>query len=66
MTTSVAPRQLERLESQLTALRNGAIRFEQSFAETRPCAFCQGIIGRMDEHYVKRRATLRKLSVATL
>ena len=33
MTTSVAPRQLERLESQLTALRNGAIRFEQSFAD---------------------------------
>jgi pyruvate kinase len=28
--------------------------------------FLAGIIGRMDEHYVKRRATLRKLSVATL
>jgi pyruvate kinase len=28
--------------------------------------FLNGIIGRMDEHYVKRRATLRKLSVAQL
>ncbi|MGD8644767.1 MAG: pyruvate kinase [Chromatiales bacterium] len=28
--------------------------------------FLDGIIGRMDEHYVKRRATLRKLSVAQL
>lgn len=28
--------------------------------------FLAGIIGRMDEHYVKRRATLRKLSVASL
>ncbi|MBK1646188.1 pyruvate kinase [Thiocapsa imhoffii] len=28
--------------------------------------FLNGIIGRMDEHYVKRRATLRKLSVAQI
>jgi pyruvate kinase len=28
--------------------------------------FLNGIIGRMDEHYVKRRATLRKLAVAKL
>jgi len=28
--------------------------------------FLSGIIGRMDEHFVKRRATLRKLSVADL
>lgn len=28
--------------------------------------FLSGIIDRMDEHYVKRRATLRKLSVAQI
>ncbi|HBG95468.1 MAG TPA: pyruvate kinase [Chromatiaceae bacterium] len=28
--------------------------------------FLSGIIGRMDEHYIKRRATLRKLSIANL
>jgi pyruvate kinase len=28
--------------------------------------FLAGIIGRMDEHFVKQRATLRKLSVAQL
>ena len=28
--------------------------------------FLNGIIGRMDEHFVKQRATLRKLSVAQL
>ncbi len=77
MTASPTSRQLERLKSQLENLR--AEVSDAAMSILAECAglnkdpnivktvrFLDGIIGCIDDHFEKRRATLRKLSVAQL